>query len=54
MSKPRHRIELLDHRGAVIARSGDSIEMGGPAAKVREVDGFGACPNSVSVTVGQP
>ncbi len=48
------RIELLDHRGVVIARSGDSIEMGGPAANVKEVDGFGACPNSVSVTVEQP
>lgn len=48
------RIELLDHRGDVMARSGDSIEMGGPAANVTEVEGFGACPNRIRVTVAQP
>ena len=48
------RIELLDHSGGVIARSGDSIEMGGPAANVKPVEGFGACPNSVSVSAAQP
>jgi hypothetical protein len=48
------RIELLDHRHDVVARSGDSIEMGGPAANVKEVEGFGACPNSIRLTAAQP
>lgn len=48
------RIELLDHSGRVIARSGDSIEMGGPAANVGAVEGFGACPNGIKVTGAQP
>ncbi len=48
------RIELLDNRGDVVARSGDSIEMGGPAANVTEDEGFGACPNSITLTAAQP
>ena len=48
------RVELLDHRGRVVARSGDSIEMGGGQVTIEGVRGFGACPNSISVLAAQP
>ncbi|HEX7196166.1 MAG TPA: hypothetical protein VF364_04945 [Candidatus Limnocylindria bacterium] len=48
------RVELLDHRGRVVARSGDTLEMGGGEARVEGVAGFGACPVGIRVIAAQP
>ena len=47
-------VELLDHRGGVIARTGDTIEMAGGQATVEGVQGFRACPLSIRIIAAQP
>ena len=48
------RVELLDHRGRVVARSGDTLEMAGGEATMEGVEGFSACPHGIRVMAAQP
>jgi hypothetical protein len=46
-------MELLDHRGRPVARTGDRFDAGGGTATVDGLEGFGVCPAEIRVVVGE-
>jgi hypothetical protein len=48
------RIELLDDKGRVVARTGDQIEAGGGQATINGLDGFAVCPGVSRVQPAEP
>lgn len=48
------RMELLDDKGRVVARTGDRIKAAGGGTTINGVEGFGVCPGTIEVQAAEP